>query len=152
MRTIRAMVLCFLPCAAQAGDVWLNFGGISWHPNSTIEFRENNPGIGIESRLEGGHAIAIGRYINSIGQSSNYALYSRRIVGTDAVSGGLLGGLVTGYRANGGGPIPALAPYISAEAGRVGMSLVIIPPADNKSALAIAVAVKVRIFCCARRG
>ena len=100
---------------------------------------QRNPGIGVE--VNHWHA---GEYRNSLDRTSVYV--GRDWETSGAVKAGVLAGAVSGYNRLAGSPVlPLIAPYISAEYGRVGINVALLPNPIQWNESAVALQVKIRL-------
>lgn len=145
---LTALLACVSGASAgQEGQIYLNFGGVSYHPGDKAGMLNGiNPGLGLEYHRAGGDFIAAGLYHNSIGRSSRYAVYAKQVMAKGGVSLGVFGGVVDGYQWRDGGFIPFAAPYLSITGDRAGVNLVFIPSVEKKVSSAIALQFKIRVF------
>lgn len=87
-----------------SNNIYLNKNLLSYHWNrekkEKRDFNEINPGYGIEYQ-DGDIHYMIGQYLNSLNNNSNYALTGytpfKYNTGYGMLSGGIIGGGVTGY-------------------------------------------------------
>lgn len=128
MKTIALAFALLAPIAAQAGDVWLNINAVSHHFNTEHKFNQNNVGVGVEYQ-HGDYLAMAGRYNNSMGYPSRYALAGWLPLQYGPVRLGALAGALDGYPAINGGKVGPAAALLAQIAGdRVGVNLMLLPP------------------------
>ncbi len=154
MRTIAnlvAMVACLACTDAAAQDStapeWWGVATLGSHHFGTNEnFKEINPGIGLEWQWRPRHAIAVGYFRNSVDHDSFYALYQYTPLqlGRFVRVGGMLGA-VTGYPGyNGGGIAPGGGFILKAQGERLGANLVFLPKITGVTPNTLGLQVKYR--------
>ncbi|CAN5459186.1 hypothetical protein BH11CYA1_BH11CYA1_00440 [soil metagenome] len=119
-------------------DTWLQVGALSYHSNRDGNYNEKNYGIGLLRRLDDESAFAVGYYKNSIHRDTFYATYHYTPYEIGPVKLGLQVGLVTGYKALGGGPVPLLLPLATIEGKRTAVDLTCIPAFGGASSVCAA--------------
>lgn len=147
---LAAGILAFTPAAADEPrtHVWLNPGMLSLHFKRDQDYRETNYGFGIEVFLRPEHGLIAGSLINSNHERSRYLGYHWRPLQLEekrvTFSAGLAFALIDGYsNTNEGRPFPIVLPTLSAEYGRLGAHLLLIPHPKNASALALQLRLRV---------
>jgi hypothetical protein len=116
-------------------NVWVNIGGISHHFDRSKNFNENNFGIGIEYELNEDVAFAVGRYKNSIRNTSHYAAIAYTPLHLGNFSLGVAAGTVDGYYFNNGGFIPMAMPMASYETKHFGVNAMFVPKMKDISSV-----------------
>jgi hypothetical protein len=84
MNCVAIVPLALLCGAAQAQQVWVSPGAVSWHADRG-QYNERNAGLAVEAR-SGAHSVLVGYYENSIRQTSRFALYAWQPVEEDCLS------------------------------------------------------------------
>lgn len=117
------------PGRALEGDTWLGINGLSYHFKRTVDYNEQNNGLGFEHYVTDKWRVMAGHYENSYYRPSTYlgVTYSPWYWGkpeTGFVSIGGAAWLVTGYEE---GPVPIPFGVITAEYKRVGLNFGISP-------------------------
>ena len=79
--------------------VWLNLNGKSYHFNRDKGYNERNWGAGVQIFTSENTSWLIGHYQNSFYRPTNYVWYNYQPWRVGNVQLGVMGGLVTGYRA-----------------------------------------------------
>jgi hypothetical protein len=149
---VKTIVAASVACAALiAGDagaaeyatkVWLNPGLYSYHLNRSIEYREDNVGLGAEFIVSPDHGFIAGNFINSNRTRSQYGGYQWRALhyrpaGINITVGPVFA-VINGYSSiNNGGWFPAIFPAVSFEYGPYGANLSFVPNPRNGSAVAL---------------
>ncbi len=119
-------------------DTWLQVGALSYHSKRDGNYNEQNYGIGILRRIDDESAFAVGYYKNSIHRDTFYATYHYTPYEIGPVKLGMQVGLVTGYKALGGAPVPLLLPLATIEGKRSAVDLTCIPAFGGASAVCAA--------------
>lgn len=119
-------------------DTWLQVGALSYHQNRDGNYNERNYGIGILRRIDDESAFAVGYYKNSIHRDTFYATYHYTPYELGPVKLGMQVGLVSGYKALGGAPVPLLLPLATIEGKRTAVDLTCIPSFGGASAVCAA--------------
>ncbi len=108
--------------------LWLNLGGLSYHPNPDKGYNGSNPGFGLEYRVHPDAVLMAGMFTNSVRQSSRYAAVNWQPYALGNWKVGAAIGLMDGYPgiARSGSFVAAL-PLASYEATHFGINLGWIP-------------------------
>lgn len=145
---IRAIPFALLCCAAQAQEVWVSPGAVSWHADRG-QYNERNAGMAVEAR-SGVHSVSAGYYKNSIRQTSRFALYAwqpfQYEVGPIRASIGVAAGLLDGYRINQGRPFPVAMPAVTLDWGRIGVNLTAWPALSKEESAGVGVQFKLKVW------
>ncbi len=120
---IVAVMLLWAAHEARADGLYVSPGGVSWHQDRAAGYNERNLGVSAMWKHSDDWAMSAGQYANSLHRRSYFAAVRWTPVGIGPVRAGLLGGMVTGYEANGGGPIPVVLPAAAISAGPVDVTL-----------------------------
>ncbi|MBI3771433.1 MAG: hypothetical protein HY272_01820 [Gammaproteobacteria bacterium] len=146
IRYIIAFMLLLSAPSLMADEraLWLNMGGVSWHPG-TSGMNGRNPGIGVELELDKQSFIAAGKYRNSLSQDSHYIVYGWRPYEHGSISGGAFAGVIDGYKWRDGRMIPMAAPYMMIKSRCVALNLIFIPKVEKHVASTVALQVKFKI-------
>lgn len=126
IRGIVGVLAAFLASTSFA-QVWISPGGVSYHVNRSAGFNEVNHGIAATWKQSEALAYSAGSYANSLHLRSYYALARYTPAQIGYVRLGAIGGMVTGYDANGGGPIPIILPAMAATFGPVEATVIAWP-------------------------
>lgn len=126
--TRRAVVAALLVIAAaeyaRAGDVYVSPGGLSYHTDRSKNFNERNYGLSATYRTDDELAYTSGWFGNSLHRRSYFAAARWTPLQIGQIRAGALVGIVTGYEAAGGGPIPVALPAVAVSVGSVEMTVV----------------------------
>jgi hypothetical protein len=128
-------------------EVWLSTGFKTWHFDNGLGLNGHNPGWGGEYRYSTTLAVTGGQFYNSDWHTSNYlgGLWHPLAVGPFRF--GIYAGLFDGYpRMQNGGVFAALAPVISAEYGRIGANLIIVPTIQDRLYGGISLQLKLKVY------
>jgi hypothetical protein len=137
-----ALIASNAAAAEEAMKVWLNPGLYSYHLNRSIDYREDNVGLGAEFVISPDHGFIAGNFINSNRTRSQYGGYQWRALhfrpaGVDITLGPVFA-LINGYSSiNNGSWFPAIFPALSIEYGLYGANLSFVPNPRNGSAVAL---------------
>lgn len=144
--------LWFQPgCLADEGgrpvqEWWLNAGMYSYHFRHDKDLNDENFGLGIEYRYTAANALTAGFFRNSDRETSSYlGWYWQPIQLGPARLGAVLGALDGYPRMRDGGWFPALIPALSAESGKLGVNVFVIPGYQDRLYGAVSVQVKLRL-------
>jgi hypothetical protein len=145
-----AGIVALTPAAADETrtQVWLNPGMLSKHFKRDQDYRETNYGFGAEVFLTPEHGLIAGSLINSNHERSRYAGYHWRPLQLQergvTFSAGLAFALIDGYsNTNDGHAFPIVLPTLSAEYGRLGAHLILLPHPKNSSAIGLQLRLRV---------
>jgi hypothetical protein len=145
-----AGIVALTPAAADdtRTQVWLNPGMLSKHFKRDQDYRETNYGFGAEVFLTPEHGLIAGSLINSNHERSRYAGYHWRPLQLEergvTFSAGLAFALIDGYsNTNDGHAFPIVLPTLSAEYGRLGAHLILLPHPKNSSAIGLQLRLRV---------
>ena len=124
-------------------EVWGAVNLTSYH-FSEQQFNQNNIGAGVEYHFDSDLLVLGGKYKNSVGGKSTYALAGWTPLHYGAFHAGLAVGAVNGYPAlNNGKLAPVAVGLIRAEGERFGANLIVIPAAKG-SPLTIGLQLKMK--------
>ena len=128
-------------------ELWLNPGFQTYHFQRNKGFNSNNYGLGVEYRFNTVASLTAGRFYNSDRDWSNYAgVYYQPFAIGPVRLGAVVGGF-NGYPAmHDGGWFLAAIPVISAEYGRVGANVAIIPSYKDRLHGGISLQLKLKVF------
>lgn len=119
-------------------DTWLQVGALSYHQKRDGNYNEKNYGLGILRKLDDDSAFGVGYYKNSIHRDSFYLTYHYTPYEIGPVKLGFQAGLVSGYKALGGAPVPLLVPLASIEGKRAAVDLTCLPSFGGASGVCAA--------------
>ena len=126
-----AVVAIFWSPLCRAADWSLDVHGASHHFGKRADgsrFNERNIGIGGEYEASRELGFGTGAYRNSIDRTSAYVLTRWTPLEIAGWRGGAVGGFVTGYDYNGGGPVPMAAlAVITPEWQRMSVQVIGVP-------------------------
>ncbi len=127
-------------------SLWLNLGALTYHPNQSQGYNENNSGLGLEYRLKPDTSVMAGSFYNSVYRNTNYAAVNWQPIALGDWKLGLAMGVMNGYPAvNNGDYFVAALPMASYEGKRFGVNLSLIPSVAQIDG-ALVVQVKFRLF------
>lgn len=129
---------------ADESSTWLQLGAASYHFDRDQHYNEINAGLGIEHQFNARHSLAAGFYRNSERNTSYYAVYGYTPIELGPVKLGALAGAANGYSAHDGKWFPVILPVATAQIGRAGVNVTVIPPITEKIDGGIAVQFKWR--------
>ena len=142
---IAALMVMVSVSSIADSSVWLNMGGVSWHPG-TAGMNGRNGGMGLEWSLNDKRFAAAGMYHNSLDQTSHYIAHGWRAYQHNAaISGGMVAGVIDGYQWRNGRIIPLAAPYITVEGTHVAVNVIIIPKIEKHIATTVAFQIKFKV-------
>ena len=128
-------------------EFWVSTGFETWHFDSGRGLNGHNPGWGIDYRFASTTSITAGKFFNSDRHDSSYLGVSWQPLAAGPFRLGLFGGLLDGYpRMEGGGSFLAAVPAISAEYGRVGANLIIVPTIQDRLYGGISLQLKLKLY------
>ncbi|MET3105846.1 hypothetical protein AAKU67_000178 [Oxalobacteraceae bacterium GrIS 2.11] len=128
-------------------EVWIESGFLSYHWDRDKNLNGNNYGLGGEYRFSTVSAVTVGRFYNSDREYSSYAGVYYQPIQLGPIRLGAVAGGFNGYpHMNNGGWFLAAVPMASAEWGRFGFNLAIVPSLQNRLYGAISLQVKVRVW------
>jgi hypothetical protein len=130
---------------ARADEWYLSPGGVSLHQDRHAGYNEVNTGLSATWKRDDEVAVSAGQYGNSLHRRSYFAAVRWTPVQVGPLRVGVLAGAVTGYEANGGGPIPVVLPAVVGAVGPVEVT-VIGWPAMVGSGAGIAAHFSVRVW------
>lgn len=116
-------------------NVWVQFGGVSYHFDRSQHFNEKNFGIGLEYKLSKDWALTAGQYDNSIRNTSHYAAVEWTPLHAGPVNLGVAGGAIDGYYFNHGGFFPMLLPMATVETKHFGVNAIYVPKMKDISSV-----------------
>lgn len=126
--TVMGLLVVATMRSARAAETWADFSTTSWHAGGNSEFNSRNFGLGV-SRQWGDKFVMAGRYSNSLGTQSRYALVGwtpLHVLGADV---GAVAGLLDGYDTMRNGHAFVAAGGIMRWTGRdFGAQLMFFPP------------------------
>lgn len=127
-------------------EVWVNPGWYSLHFDRDKDLEDANPGLGIEYRHSTVGALTAGFFRNSDRQRSRYVGGYWQPLAFGALRLGAAYGLIDGYpRMRDGGWFPTLVPTVSAESGRLGASLMVVPGYKDRLYGAVSLQLRLRL-------
>ncbi len=128
-------------------ELWLSTGFETWHFDSGPDLNGHNPGWGIDYRFSTTLSVTGGKFFNSDRHDSNYLGLSWQPLAAGPFRLGMFGGLLDGYpRMQGGGTFLAAVPVISAEYGRIGANLIIVPTIQDRIYGGISLQLKLKLY------
>jgi hypothetical protein len=116
-------------------NVWVNFGGVSYHFDRDRGFNEKNFGIGLEYEFNKDWSLAVGQYRNSIDRTSHYAAVTYTPFHAGNFSFGAAAGTVDGYYFRNGGFIPMAMPMATYETKHFGLNALYVPKMKDISSV-----------------
>lgn len=116
-------------------NVWINFGGVSYHFDRDRGFNEKNFGIGLEYEFNKDWSLAVGQYKNSIDRTSHYAAVAYTPFHAGNFSFGAAAGTVDGYYFRNGGFIPMAMPMATYETKHFGVNALYVPKMKDISSV-----------------
>lgn len=116
-------------------NVWVNFGGVSYHFDRGRGFNEQNFGIGLEYEFNKDVSLAVGQYRNSIDRTSRYAAVAYTPLHAGNFSFGAAVGTVDGYYFRNGGFIPMAMPMATYETKHFGVNALYVPKMKDISSV-----------------
>jgi len=116
--------------------IWVDAMIGSHHVNPDKDFKEFNPGIGVECWIAPEWALTAGYFRNSLSKPSIYGggVWAPEFLHWGFIRLAAMGGLISGYEFDRLGfghdhtVGPVLAPLVMAEYGRFGANIILIPP------------------------
>lgn len=152
LRSAVVILVSLSSCSANAaeetrsGEVWINAGSVSWHPDRDAKFNERNFGLGLEYKLDERYALVGGVYRNSVHCITRYAGVAYTPIQFGPVRLGALAGLADGYPEMRDGRVaPVFAPVMTIEGKRVGINFMFVPPVSSNVSTAFAMQLKLRL-------
>lgn len=131
---------------AQA-DVYAEFGGVSHHFDRDAGYRERNPGLGIRWQANDEWGVAALRYRNSLNRDSTAITARWTPIQFAGARIGVVGGVVNGYGANGGGFVPVVVPTAAWQIGPVELGVIGWPSIEKRGVGGgVALSVSLRIW------
>ena len=128
-------------------ELWVNPGMYSYHFQKDQNLNNNNWGIGLEYRFNSVASATIGNFKNSDNGHSSYAGVYYQPIAIGPIKLGVVAGGFNGYQStNNGGWFPAVLPAISAEEGRFGANLFLIPTVGDRVHGALSLQLKIKLF------
>lgn len=113
---------------SEAGELWVNTGGISHHFDRSKNFNEVNVGVGVEYRITPEVSAMTGFHKNSINLRTTYAAVNYQPFSIGPVKIGASAGLMSGYPViKNGGAFFAALPFATYEGKRFGVNVGLIP-------------------------
>lgn len=112
---------------ARAGNAWIACIATSHHFDRSKGYNERNWGCGVEYGVAQDTRLVAGAYRNSLFRESTYAGALWLPLQFGPAKAGFIGGVVNGYRANGGGFSPVVVPMITLEGHTVGINVLATP-------------------------
>ncbi|PRC91536.1 hypothetical protein [Solimicrobium silvestre] len=128
-------------------EAWLDSGFLSYHFDRDKGLNGDNYGLGAEYRFSTVNAVTVGRFYNSDREYSNYAglYYQPLAIGPFRL--GVVAGGFNGYpKMKDGGWFLAAIPMASAEWGRVGLNIAIVPSYKDRLYGAISLQLKIKVW------
>jgi hypothetical protein len=128
-------------------EFWVSTGFETWHFDSGLGLNGHNPGWGIDYRFATTVSITAGKFFNSDLQDSNYLGASWHPLSAGPFRFGMFAGLLDGYpRMSQGRPFLAAVPAISAEYGRIGANLIIVPTIQDRLYGGLSLQLKLKLY------
>lgn len=129
-----------------APEIWLNAGFLSLHFDRQADLNEINTGIGGEYRLSPSIALTAGLFRNSNRRRSHYVGGYWQPLQIGPMRLGAAFGIIDGYpRMWDGDWFPVVIPALSAESGRFGANLMVIPSYKDRLDGALSLQLKWRV-------
>lgn len=122
-----AVIAALLLVAAHESraDGWyLSGGGVSYHQDRKAGYNEVNNGLSITYRADAELAYSAGFFANSLHRRAYFGAARYTPIALGGVRVGALAGVVTGYDAAGGGPIPVALPAVAVDLGPVDVTVI----------------------------
>lgn len=131
----------------RLNEVWLSTGFKTWHFDNSLGLNGHNPGWGIDYRFSTTASITAGKFFNSDWHDSNYLGFLWHPLAAGSFRFGMFAGLFDGYPSmENGGAFLAAAPVISAEYGRIGANLIIVPTIQDRLHGGISMQLKLKLY------
>lgn len=128
-------------------EVWVSTGFKTWHFDNGLGLNGHNPGWGFDYRFSTTVSITLGKFFNSDRHDSNYLGAGWYPLSAGPFRFGMFAGLLNGYpRMAQGGPFLAAVPAISAEYGRIGVNLIIVPTIQDRLYGGISLQLKLKLY------
>lgn len=121
---IAALLLVAAHEARADGAILVSPGGFSYHQDRAAGYNERNHGLSLTYRADAELAYSAGGFGNSLHRRAYFAAARWTPVQMGWVRAGALAGVVTGYDAAGGGPIPIALPAVAVDIGPVDVTVV----------------------------
>lgn len=121
---IAALLLVAAHEARADGAILISPGGFSWHQDRAAGYNERNHGLSITYRADDDLALSVGGFGNSLHRRAYFAAARWTPLQVWHLRVGALAGIVTGYDANSGGPIPVVLPAVAVSAGPVDVTVI----------------------------
>lgn len=129
------------------GELWLNPGFYSYHPEQNLGFNNSNYGFGGEYRYSTVSSVTLGFFENSVRETSHYAGWYWQPIAFGALRmGAVLGGLDGYPKMNNGGLFLAAIPTVSVEYKSVGANVMLIPGYRDRLHSSISFQLKLKVF------
>lgn len=109
-RVLLSTTLLFTAPAVKSQSWYLSPGAVSYHSDREAGYNERNYGLGVTYVKDTTNAYAAGFYENSIRNNSYYAAWRYTPVDLSFARFGAMLGVVSGYKALDGNPIPFILP------------------------------------------
>ncbi len=109
---------------ARADGWYMSPGGVSYHQDRKAGYNERNHGLSLTYRADAELAYSAGGFGNSLHRRAYFAAARWTPVQMGWVRAGALVGVVTGYDAAGGGPIPVALPAVAVDIGPVDVTVI----------------------------
>lgn len=109
---------------ARADGWYLSPGGVSYHADRQAGYNERNHGLSITYREDASLAYSAGWFGNSLHRRAYFGAARWTPVSAWGVRFGALAGVVTGYEAASGGPIPVVLPAMAADIGPIDVTVI----------------------------
>jgi hypothetical protein len=134
------------PAPGFTSELWLNVGMLSRHFDRAADFNELNLGLGGEYRLSSSTALTAGFFRNSNRRRSHYLGWYWQPLRLGPLRLGAAFGALDGYpRMWDGHWFPVAIPALSAESGRFGANLLLIPGYKDRLDGALSLQLKWRV-------
>ncbi len=128
-------------------DVWIDSGFYSYHFDRNANLQSNNYGLGAEYHFSTVSAVTAGRFYNSDRAYSNYAGLYYQPLALGPLHLGVVAGGFNGYpHMKNGNWFLAAIPMASAEWGRFGLNITVVPTLKDRLYGAVSVQLKVKIW------
>jgi hypothetical protein len=109
---------------ARADGWYVSGGGASYHADRQAGYNERNHGLSLSYRADDELAYSAGFFGNSLHHRAYFSAARWTPVRLWILRAGALAGVVTGYDAAGGGPIPIALPAVAVDIGPVDVTVI----------------------------
>lgn len=132
---------------ADAGELFLEAGGVSYHTDRSAGHQERNPAAGLRWQWSDEWGVQAVRYRNSLHGLSTVVAARWTPIQFAGGRVGVLAGMVDGYATRDGNFVPVVVPTIGWQAGPVAVSLLAWPSIEKRGVSGgAALAVSLRIW------